>query len=131
MKEKVLKEIQKELKENWEFPNWEKVDYQTNIQNDLGLDSLEVVELTMDLEETFSVDLSSNEENPKTVGELCDIVCKAAERNCKNPKISKEEIAKAMSSIETKVKHFAQGSHEKLIITVYKQENSLHVKQLL
>lgn len=56
----------------------DKITLETNIENDLGADSLDVVDLVMSLEDEFSVEVPEEEiENLKTV----DAVVKFVEEN--------------------------------------------------
>lgn len=48
---------------------------ETNIQEDLGADSLDVVDLIMSIEDEFEFEVPDHEvENIKTVGALCDFI---------------------------------------------------------
>jgi len=51
------------------------IDEDTNILDDLGADSLDVVELLMAIEENFGVTIPDDDINDiKTVGDLCEYV---------------------------------------------------------
>ena len=48
----------------------DKINYDTNFQNDLGADSLDIVELVMEMEDTFNEEISDEvAEQITTVGE--------------------------------------------------------------
>ena len=59
----------------------ESITMDTNLIDDLGADSLDVVELTMALEETFSLPDTPEDEltNIHTVGDLADYVSRATQ----------------------------------------------------
>ena len=59
----------------------EKITMDSNVIEDLGADSLDVVELTMALEETFSLPDTPEDEltNIHTVGDLADYVSRATQ----------------------------------------------------
>jgi len=53
----------------------EQVTRQTSFQEDLGADSLDIVELVMELEETFEITIPDDQaEKIKTVGEAIDYI---------------------------------------------------------
>jgi len=53
----------------------EEMTMDTNIQKDLGADSLDVVELLMSIEDEFEVEIPDEEiENIKTIGDLTDYI---------------------------------------------------------
>ena len=53
----------------------EKIDEETNIQDDLGADSLDVVDLLMSIEDEFEIEIPDEEiENIRTVGALVSYI---------------------------------------------------------
>lgn len=51
----------------------ELVTREANMINDLGVDSLDIIELTMDIEEEFGIDIPDEDiENMKIVGDICE-----------------------------------------------------------
>ena len=53
----------------------EEMTMETNIQKDLGADSLDVVELLMSIEDEFEVEIPDEEiENIKTIGDLTEYI---------------------------------------------------------
>lgn len=53
----------------------EKVSYEADLVNDLDLDSLDTVELTLSLEERFSIDIPDDElEGLSTVGDAVELI---------------------------------------------------------
>lgn len=58
----------------------DKVAMDTNIQDDLGADSLDIVDLIMAVEDEFEVKIEDDEvENLKTVGDIVNYIDNAAE----------------------------------------------------
>jgi acyl carrier protein len=52
-----------------------KVDYDSHLAKDLGLDSLDTVEMTLGLEERFNIEIPDKElENVATVGDAVDLI---------------------------------------------------------
>ncbi len=53
----------------------DEVTLEANIQDDLGADSLDIVDLVMSVEEEFGVKIADEElENMKTVGDMVDYI---------------------------------------------------------
>ena len=75
MKEIILQEVTTFLKErgvyNYATGNSE-VSFETSLKNDLSLDSLEIAELICEMENIYGIDISSDNNIPTTVGELCE-----------------------------------------------------------
>lgn len=67
-----IKEKVKEIL--FELSGEEVVDLQTELQNDLSLDSLLMVTLLMELEEAFSVELDESDMNPFDLITVQDVV---------------------------------------------------------
>lgn len=66
-KTEIIKDVQAKL-------NVEKLDMNASL-NDLGLDSLDIVEYLLDLEEKYHVEFPSEDmENLKTVGDVISLV---------------------------------------------------------
>lgn len=76
----VLEQIIKMVAEQFMIDENE-ISADTSFVNDLGADSLDVVELTMALEETFSLPDTPEDEltNIHTVGDLADYVSRATQ----------------------------------------------------
>ncbi len=57
----------------------EKISRETHFVNDLGADSLDTVEMIMELEEEFDIDIPDDSaEKIQTVGEAIDFISKAS-----------------------------------------------------
>ena len=76
----VLEQIIKMVAEQFMIDENE-ISADTSFEDDLGADSLDVVELTMALEETFSLPDTPEDEltNIHTVGDLADYVSRATQ----------------------------------------------------
>ncbi len=58
----------------------DKVTMEANIQDDLGADSLDIVDLVMSVEDAFEVKIEDEDvENIKTVGDIVNYIDNAAE----------------------------------------------------
>ncbi|MDE6019954.1 MAG: acyl carrier protein [Ruminococcus sp.] len=58
----------------------DKVTMEANIQDDLGADSLDIVDLVMSVEDAFEVKIEDDDvENIKTVGDIVNYIDNAAE----------------------------------------------------
>ena len=70
----VLEKVKKILAEQFDVEE-EKIGPDTSIINDLGADSLDVVDLLMSIEDEFEVEVPDDEiENIKTVGALVSYI---------------------------------------------------------
>ena len=69
-KAEILDQVKRELE--WVYGDEQEVSNTTNFSDDLGMDSLEMQELIIDLEDRFSVNIDEFEGLPETVGELVD-----------------------------------------------------------
>ncbi|MCI1964959.1 MAG: acyl carrier protein [Oscillospiraceae bacterium] len=66
----VFEKVKAILSEQFDVEE-EKITTETNIADDLGADSLDVVDLLMSIEDEFEIEIPDEEvENLKTVGEL-------------------------------------------------------------
>ena len=67
----VLEKIKEILVEQFDIEDISTLTENTNIEEDLGADSLEVVEVLMSIEDEFRVEIPDEEiENIRTIGEL-------------------------------------------------------------
>ncbi len=67
----VFEKIQNILAEQFDVDDISTLTESTNIADDLGADSLDVVEVLMSIEDEFKVEIPDEEiENIKTIGEL-------------------------------------------------------------
>lgn len=70
----VLEKIKEILSEQFDVEA-EEIAVETTLQEDLGADSLDVVDLLMSIEDEFEVDIPDEEvENIKTVGALVEYI---------------------------------------------------------
>lgn len=70
----VLEKVKAILAEQFDI-NGDTLTDETDIQEDLGADSLDVVDLLMSIEDEFNVEVPDEEiENIKTVGELVSFI---------------------------------------------------------
>ncbi len=60
MKEKVIEIINNVLNENGINPNVKDIDQNTSLTNDLGFDSFNLAQLTVQIESEFGVDIFEN-----------------------------------------------------------------------
>ena len=71
----VLEKIKEILAEQFDVDDISTLTENTNIQDDLGADSLDVVEVLMSIEDEFKVEIPDEEiENIKTIGELASYI---------------------------------------------------------
>ena len=73
------KDIEQKVKDIiWNYFN-EEVDFNTRFKEDLGVDSLDLIELTMEFEKEFQLDEVSRQalKNIKIVGDVVDIIVKS------------------------------------------------------
>ena len=67
----VLEKIKEILAEQFDIEDMATLNESTNIEDDLGADSLDVVEVLMSIEDEFKVEIPDEEiENIRTIGEL-------------------------------------------------------------
>ena len=70
----VLEKIKEILSEQFDTEE-DAITVETNLQDDLGADSLDVVDLLMSIEDEFEVEIPDEEvENIKTVGALVEYI---------------------------------------------------------
>lgn len=70
----VLEQIKKILSEQFSVSE-DKITLDTDIAQDLGADSLDVVDILMSLEDEFDIEIPDEDvENVKTVGQLVDYI---------------------------------------------------------
>ena len=70
----VLEKIKKILSEQFSVAE-DKITMDTDIAQDLGADSLDVVDILMSLEDEFEIEIPDEDvENVKTVGQLVDYI---------------------------------------------------------
>lgn len=75
----VLEKVKSILSEQFDVEE-DKITPETNIADDLGADSLDVVDLLMSIEDEFEIEIPDEEvENLKTVGELVKYIEEHAE----------------------------------------------------
>ena len=133
MKEIILQEVTTFLKErgvyNYATGNSE-VSFETSLKNDLGLDSLEIAELICEMENIYGIDISSSNNIPTTIGELCEAVEAEIQKNPDYKPFSDEVINQTMATIEKQVKQLTHSSQDTLVIVVSKSEKELKVKHL-
>ena len=72
----ILENVQKIIAENLNIDK-EKVTLEANLADDLGADSLDAVEIVMDLEDCFGVSFDDAEDKVKTVKDLVEFIEKA------------------------------------------------------
>ncbi len=67
----ILEKIKEILAEQFDIEDMATLSENTNIEEDLGADSLDVVEVLMSIEDEFKVEIPDEEiENIRTIGEL-------------------------------------------------------------
>lgn len=70
----ILEKVKKILSEQFSVSE-DKINMETNIAEDLGADSLDVVDILMSLEDEFEIEIPDEEvENIKTVKQLVDYI---------------------------------------------------------
>jgi len=70
----VLEKVKVILSEQFDIEE-ESITNETNLQDDLGADSLDVVDLLMSIEDEFEIEIPDEEiENIRTVGELVSYI---------------------------------------------------------
>lgn len=69
MKEKIIEIIHKIIKENDIETSYEEINESTTLTNDLGLDSFNLAQLTVEIESEFGVDIFENDVI-STVGDI-------------------------------------------------------------
>ena len=73
-REQVFDEIRRIIAEQSEVPI-ERIDEDAHLVNDLGCDSLDVIEIAMEIEEQFDIDVPDDTaEKAETVGKIVDQV---------------------------------------------------------
>ncbi len=76
-KEEIMSKVVDIIYENLGYVDKEYIKPESNIVEDLAADDLDCVELMMDLEEEFGLDITEDEaESLKTVGEIADFLGK-------------------------------------------------------
>ena len=72
-REEILKTMRTQLAERG--IEADKVQYDANLAQDLGLDSLDTVEMTLGLEESFGIEIPDSDlEDVATVGDAVDLI---------------------------------------------------------
>jgi acyl carrier protein len=72
-REEILKTMRTQLAERG--VEADKVQYDANLAQDLGLDSLDTVEMTLGLEESFGIEIPDSDlEDVATVGDAVDLI---------------------------------------------------------
>ena len=69
-KAEILDQVKRELE--WVYGDEQEVSNNTNFTEDLGMDSLEMQELIIDLEDRFECNIDEFNNVPATVGQLVD-----------------------------------------------------------
>ena len=67
-KAEILDQVKRELE--WVYGDEQEISNTTNFNDDLGMDSLDMKELIIDLEDRFEVNIDEFDKPPETVGEL-------------------------------------------------------------
>ncbi|MBO5105551.1 MAG: acyl carrier protein [Clostridia bacterium] len=71
----ILEKIKEILAEQFDIEDMSTLTENTNIEEDLGADSLDVVEVLMSIEDEFKVEIPDEEiENIRTIGELATYI---------------------------------------------------------
>lgn len=71
----ILEKIKEILAEQFDIEDMSTLTENTNIEDDLGADSLDVVEVLMSIEDEFKVEIPDEEiENIRTIGELATYI---------------------------------------------------------
>jgi len=125
MKNDILQTLTKHLLANGVITSTQEVTFESNFQNDLGLDSLEVVELGMALEDHYHIKETTSNDIPTTVGELIEVI----ENNLSKKPLTKEipdsEKNKTMFAIKKDLNLFANSDQKSMVIVIVKNENQL------
>ncbi len=75
----VFEKIRKAMAEHLGISE-DEIKLESDFQNDLGIDSLEIFEIIMDLEDEFNIEISNEDlENIKTVQDLVEYIGSRAE----------------------------------------------------
>ncbi len=75
MREKILQDIFKSLKEKGFEPTEGEINETTSFTEDLGMDSLDQIEMIMELEKVFNISIPDDQaEEMKVVGDIANYV---------------------------------------------------------
>ena len=132
-KEKILNDLRNIIMEidRGTYLKSEAITMDSNISNDLGLDSMDMVELIMKLEEKYNFRLTAKEEEklilmPPTVENIVERIIKIVEEPVQSVSdnasgnVSLESIA---HEIRQKLQKFAELTDKKISFTIEKTDN--------
>lgn len=126
MKNEILQTLTNLLLADKIITTAQEVTFETNFQNDLGLDSLEVVELGMKLEDHYHIKETTTNDIPTTVGELIEAIENYISKKPLTTKdILESEKSKAMLAIKKDLNRFANSDQKSMVIVIVKNENHL------
>ena len=80
MKEKIIEEIKTFLSEDWDIPK-EKILPTSNFSSDLGIDSLEMMEIVFRIEDQYGLNLTCTPAEVTSVEVLAEIIIKHLDNN--------------------------------------------------
>ncbi|MBQ8751112.1 MAG: hypothetical protein IJZ30_05710 [Alphaproteobacteria bacterium] len=126
MKNEILQTLTNLLLADKIITTAQEVTFETNFQNDLGVDSLEVVELGMKLENHYQINDTTFNDIPTTVGELIEAIETYISKKPLTTKgILESEKSKTMLAIKKDLNHFANSDQKSMVIVIVKNENHL------
>jgi acyl carrier protein len=122
--EKILKDIIKIL-EDYGIEDNIPVTFKTKLRDDLGFDSLEILDLVLKMEYHYSLNMDDCDVTEiNTISDIVDLLYKYL-NNSNLPITSKEAINKTLKSLEKELKSFSKTNQKTMVIELTKEDDSL------